>query len=75
MTALRFSTTSVFSFSVILHKTRLMTDRLLACFAHYDEKTGGASVVTIFVRFCLRFYQYSDFFYLSCRFLEFYLNI
>ena len=42
-TALQLSTTSACSFSVILHKTRLITVRLLARFAQSDEKIDGAS--------------------------------
>ena len=41
--ALRLSTTSACSISVILHKTHLTTIRLLAWFAHSDEKIDGAS--------------------------------
>ena len=42
-TALRLSHTSACSFSIILHKTRLITVRLLTRFAHSDEKIDGAS--------------------------------
>ena len=37
------STTYACPFSVILHKTRLITVRLLARFAQSDEKIDGAS--------------------------------
>ena len=53
--ALRLSTTSACSFSVILHKTHLITVRLLARFAHSDEKIDGTSAVLSLCGFALHF--------------------
>ena len=57
--ALRLSTTSACSISVILHKTCLITVRLLTRFAHSDEKNWRRICGTIFVRYCLNTVQWS----------------